>query len=853
MSYISRQKFITAQSSEKITLAHVNAKTRLYVFDDGDAPIYTKVTPYYVDGLKQDDIELTKVFDIDDLVESTFYYDIETSTLSAWFIDDAVPNEIEVIVTYKFFFADKTIQLPHDLSDISYDVNYEGRIVTSPGYKHKIGIDQSLISLVGEGTLQLKNQDGGLDGIFDTLIFENQDVVIYSWNPNLLPSDARVIYRGRVTNKTFDGIDVKLKIKDQIFALLDAPNMSPYTEDDNVNKTVIGQFKRRVYGRVDGLRCQSTDQIADGIPLTGTVSLGADSDLLTGAGTLFFTEVVQGDTILVGTQEFVVDEVLSNTSIRLSDEADYGAIGEIGYLVPSRGSILKNREFIAAGHTCAEVTKTILEVPQFNRIIVDNTEGLFPGDFIEFTDTLERLEIKTVAPGNIVVLRQNMINKPDLGTFAVRRPIQEVFIGSRRVNADDYTINNTTDYCGLVFDTDVEFNLSRSKNSKFSGTFTNGSRTVTITTSEISLDEVFEPGDYVKPDDITYSTFYKVVNVGLTSITLSIPFADPNITDTIEYKSIDYLNDDSIISVNILGKTVNGTATGDWIQTVAQVQRDLLDDVNITAINEQSFVDGAIDLNHLVSMAIPFDFDDKSLPTVKDIVDRLSKSVRSSLTLDNDLNIKYQGLNVYTGEQLVVIRDNDIIDWDIKATNGKTFKTALTRYRFTDVDLGTLEAGNSLFTFDSEFVTRYIGTNKVDELNLYLYSDGDAEIMSHRHLYYNRLGTATLELETDLRLEDIEIGDVVIADLRRLYKRFGDEDVAKKMMLVIGKNLTGERTILELSDLGNTFNSSSFITPNDAPEWTSADSDQKMRYGYITDNQGIVNNEEDTAGVHLIS
>jgi len=853
MTYIPRSKFIQEQSSEKITLAHVNAKTRLYVFVDDDAPIYTKDVPYYVEALKQDDTDLVKVNAINLLVEGTFYYDIETGLLSAWFYDDALPNELEVIVTYKFFFSDKTIQLPHDLQNISYDVNYEGRIVTSPGYKHKIGIDQALVSLVGEGTLQLKNQDGGLDGIFDRLVFENQDVVIYSWNPNLQPSDARAIYRGRITNKTFDGIDVKLKIKDQIFALLDAPSMSPFTEDDNVAKNVIGQFKRRVYGRVDGLRCQSVDQIADGVPLTGTVSLTAESAILTGSGTIFYTEVVQGDTIIVGTQDFVVDEVLSNTSLRLSDEADYGVINQIGYFTPARGTSAKNRIFVAAGHTCAQVTKTILNVPQLNRVVLDNTDGLFEGDFVEFTDTAERIEIKTVAPGNIIVLRQNMINKPDVGTFAVRRPIQEVFIGSRRVNADDYTINNTTDLCGLTFQNDVEFNLSRSKNSKFSGTFTNGSRIVTITTSEISLDEVFEPGDYVKPDDVTYSTFYKVVNVGLTTITLSTLFTDPNITDTIEYKSIDYLNDDSIVSVNILGRTVNGNAEGEWIQTVAQTQRDLLEDANITAINENSFIDGSEDLNHLVSMAIPLDFDDKSLPTIKEIVDKLSQSVRSSLTLDNDLQVKYQGLNVYTGEDLVVIKDSDIIDWGIKATNGKTFKTALTRYRFTDVDLGTLEAGNSLFTFDSEFVQRYIGTNKVDELELYLYSDIDAEIMSHRHLYYNRLGTATLDIETDLRLENIEIGDVIIADLRRLYKRFGDENVAKKMMLVIGKTLTGERTMLELSDLGNTFNSSSFITPNDAPEWISATDDEKLRYGYITDNQGIVNNEEDTASVHLIS
>jgi len=240
------------------------------------------------------------------------------------------------------------------------------------------------------------------------------------------------------------------------------------------------------------------------------------------------------------------------------------------------------------------------------------------------------------------------------------------------------------------------------------------------------------------------------------------------------------------------------------------------------------------------------------LPNVKTLTDALNKSVHSSLTLDNDLQIKYQVLNVYSGEELPIIKDSDVKGWKIKTTNGKTYKTALVKYRHTDVDLATLEDGNKFISFDSQFVTRYIGTNKVDELDIYLYEDRDAEISAHRHLYYNSLSVATATLDTDLRLENIEIGDVVVVDFDRLYKRKGD-NVRKKVMLVSGKTVTGEQTKLELSDLGNTFNTSSYITPNDAPDWNTATEDQKLIYGYITDNQGIVNNEEDTAGTHLIS
>ena len=849
----TRSEFISAASSEKITLVHVNAKKRLYIFNGPVSNVYSKTVPHFVDGLKQDNQDLVKVSELGAVVEGTFYYDIETSVLHARFFGDVAPTTVEVIATYKFFYSDKTLTMTHDLLDISEDVNYDGRIVTSPGYKHKIGIDQALTSLVGEGTLHLKNQDGGLDTIFDTLIMENQDVVIYSWNPDLSPSESKVIYRGKVTNKSYDGTDVKLKIKDNLFALLDAPNMTAYKADDNVSESVQGQYKRRVYGRVDGLRCQSTSQIADGISLTGAVSMPANSVLLSGTSTLFLSEVVQGDQIKIGLQEFTVDEVLDDTSITVSDEAEYGFSGQVALMTPNRGSTLRNRRFVGTGHVCAEVTHTITAVQQFNRLKLDATDGLFPGDFLEFTDTSERIEIKNIAPGNIVVLQQNMVTKPAVSTDAVRRPIQEVYVGSKRVNADDYAIFNTGNECGIVLQDDVEFNLSRSKNTIFNATFTNGSRTITVSTTEVSLEEIFEPGDWVKPDDITYTTFYKVVNVKADELTISIAFAEANITDTAEIKSPDYIEDDTVISVNILGRTEDGTATGVWIQNAAQAEKDLLKDVGIITVNDQSFIDGQDDAYQLISMAIPKSFTSKSLPKVKDIVDKLNKSVRGSLTLDNDLLIKFQVLNVYTGESLVEIKDSDVIEWKIKSTNGKTYKTALGRYRFTDVDLSTLDSGNKFFSFDSEFVERYIGTNKVDELDLYLYKTLDAEIATHRHLYYNRLGVATLTITTDLRLENIEIGQVVIADFDRLYKRYGDSTFRKKTMLVIGKTLTGERTTLQLSDLGNTFNTSSFITPNAAAEYSLATEDKKLIHGYITDNQGITDSDEDTAGVHLIS
>lgn len=851
-TFNDRSEFINAASSEKITLATIEAKKRLYVWVNVGGGIYSKVVPNFVTKLKQDDQELNEFNSLVGLPEGYFYYEVKTSTLYAHFNGSVAPNTVEVIATYKLFYSNKGTSLAHDLSSSADEVHWDGRITASPGYKHKIGIDQALTSLVGEGTLSLQNNDAGLDQIFDDYIFENQSVVIYSWNPSLPTHQSKVIYRGSITNKSYNGSIVTFKIKDLIFTLLDAPSLSPYTNDDNVAESVKGQYKRRVYGRVDGLRSQSIDQISTGFPLSGTGSMPANGSIILGQGTSFLNEIVQGDTVIIGTQEFTVQSVDSDTQISVDDESEFSFSGQNMLLNPERGSTLRNRNFISAGHVCAKVTHQVVEALQFNRIKLNSTSGLFPGDFVEFDATGERIEIKNIAPGNIVVLQQNVVLKPNIGSDVIRQPVQEVYINGIKVNSDDFSVFNTSSGCGITFNDIAEFNLARPRNTVFSANFTNGSREITVSTSEISLDEVFQPGDFVKPDDSNYTQFYKINHLTESSIFISENFAQPSIVDIVEIKSPNYLNDSSIVSVNILGKTEDGTESGVWIQTAAQATRDLLNDINIDTVNEQSFLDASEDANQLVSVAIPFDFNSKSLPTVKALTDSLNKSIHGSLTLDNDLQIKYQVLNVYSGETLPVIRDSDVKNWKIKTTNGKTYKTALVKYRHTDTDLSTLEDGNKFVSFESEFVSRYIGTNKVDELDIYLYEDRDAEISAHRHLYYNSLSVATATLETDLRLENIEIGQVVIVEFERLYRRKGDS-VRKKTMLVSGKTVTGEQTQLELSDLGNTFNTSSYITPNDAEDWSMASSDDKLIYGYITDNQGIVNDEEDTAGTHLIS
>ena len=217
------------------------------------------------------------------------------------------------------------------------------------------------------------------------------------------------------------------------------------------------------------------------------------------------------------------------------------------------------------------------------------------------------------------------------------------------------------------------------------------------------------------------------------------------------------------------------TPSGTWIKTAAQVSRDLLREIGIpdSDINESSFTQGSIDNRALISITLPLTPASDTL-TVKGVVDRISKSTTTSLTLDNDLNIKFKVLYPEIDDTVITMRDADVIRWKIRNVASDAARFSTVRYRHQDVDRFTLEEGNKATTFDSEFVQKYIGTNKTISDDYYLYNDNSATILSHRLVLYKSLARAELEVKTDLRFEDIEIGDTVIAEFRRFYKRMGD-------------------------------------------------------------------------------
>lgn len=846
---MNRNEFINKFASEKIAIAHVHGRERILpwtLYDE--TTIYSTSVDYFVVSLHNELVELTSNSDYENLSSGEYYYDTTTNIVYVNIEDD--PNDHELIATYRFFYSTAPIDIPWNLIYTGSKVNYTARILTAPQFSHEIGVEQDLISIIGTGQLKLINVDRGLDDIFERVIFDNQSINVYTWNRELPISDARIVYTGIITSKKFDSDNIQFSVRDELVRLGANFDLSPYGDSETVADSIKSHYKRQVYGRVDGLKLQSIDQVANGYSLVGTVSATPASNTITGSGTAFLSQLAPDDKITIDTQEFTIESIESNTSLTATSPPDFTFVDRPYTVLPDRPYYNKNRHYFVADHACARITKTLIDIKQLNRVQLNDTNGLIVGDFIQF-DTDERIQIKSFSTDNVVVLVKNLVTFPTINSDVTRQPIQKLYINGVKVLDADFNINNEDDTV-VTLSGSTEFNLTSTRDYNISMTFTNGSRSVT-TAADIDLRDIFKSRDWIKPNDLSYTTYYEILSVSEQSLLLRTNFAQSTITETIQSKQPEYLDDNTIVSCDVLGKTQDGLPDGHWLSTAPELIEHLLLECGIDRINTESFTEGKLTQKAVLGFAVPSS-PGSGETTYKNVIDQIARSTNSIITLDNNLDIKYSILNPTIPDTITEIHDRDLINWNIEITSGKNIRNSIVKYRTTDVDLASPQnSGAEVTTYTSQFVTKYVGTNLTEERTTLLYDLFDARIYARRLVCNQSVGRTDINITTDLRLENVQIGDVVLLSLNRLYKRLGSADSNKKLMFVYGKSVNSERVSLKLTDFGNMYNRSSIITPNDTPDFDDASEETRLICGFITDNQGIIDDNKYTANTHLIS
>lgn len=817
-------------ASQKIVLAWINALERLVLWTLDSGAIYKRtVGKNFVVKVSDGTTDLVSASSAA-LNQGEFFYDSAAGILYVRMTDDSNPQTKQIAAHYRFFFSNSPEILPYDL-DAGVDVEYEGRLAISPRLKKELDDEQSGLALEGSSNIALLNKDGYFDDLFDTLIWEFKNVVVYSWSPSIPLSEKKKIFEGIIQNKSFSSDIVSFSLKDDLLKLRDDVQVETFSSSDgNVSDSILDTPKRRLYGQFQNLECIPIDNILDGFALTGTISGDLGASIITGIGTDFLNEVSPNDTITVklavDTVEISVESVDSPTQLTLSDLHETSFADETGFNspeIPYRG---KNRRHHIAGHKLREPVTTITEVVADNRLRVADTTDFFADDLIDISGT-EDVQIKRIV-NDVLVLKQNLQLVHIVTDNVTKNPVSRVFIGENEsfINRD-WTVENTATDSVLVFNDLAEFNVAKTRSILGTFDFTSGSEFIDVTGID-ALNEL-KPRDWIRSKDITHTTWYEILSVSDDQIELRIAYAGANFNGAAQRKNVNYIDDLTLITVDCVGMEKSGT----WIKTASDAVKDLVvNDAGLSNIDSSSFDQSKIEAPYVLSYAIPAE-PGGSIPKIRDAISTINESVFGSLVNDNDFNIVYQILTPEKPEALDAVEDHDILSFSVNSKN-TIIRKIRAQYR-PFVDRFRKENTFKVYEFTNDFVDKFVGSKETREVTIYLFDDNPAETIAQRIALYNSLSQSSVTVRTKLNLMLKNLNDKIYLSLDRIYKRFGNRD-RKKIGIINNIVKSGDETTVEFIDLGNVFNRVMSITPDAALDFTSATDDEKIKNGYILDD-----------------
>ena len=425
-------------SSEKTTLALLEMVGPLFGFVESPVGTWTVNPRYSVVAVKT----------------GTFTYDHPTNTVS---IDSSTTPD-GIIVTYGLRFSDTAgIETSFDLTDDGPQVYYQP-LLEKPniGYKQSTGPQQN--QFTQSGKISIIDPDKDYINLVDSslYLFENQSAKIYSWNRNLSPTEAQLIFEGNIitSNITDDFLD--LELKDLTWQFKDEIPLTPY--GDLVNEDQQENLMRRLYGLCNGISIQSIDQIGTGKSIVGTSTISIDSNIMYGVDTKYLEELSSNDIITINNIEYTIERILSDTIVILTDAVEVSLINQPVTRVQNIPDYQYNREFIVAGHQLKRFSTTITSIPQGNRFVVSDTDGFEAGDLV----TVGGVSVGILRVCNSTIITNQNVNTATVGTTISRLEVFDVKVENDSISDRDITsISNQDPYTSITLDTDAEINAAK--------------------------------------------------------------------------------------------------------------------------------------------------------------------------------------------------------------------------------------------------------------------------------------------------------------------------------------------------------------------------------------------------------
>lgn len=845
------QDYQNKASSEKIVLATIDAAKRLigWTLDSGSI-YYISYEFDKIVSIEDSNTPYTEVSDLGSVTTSTYFHDRSAKRIYLEASDSSNPNSRYLVGIVRLFLSNLPVTLPNDF-DAGYEVYFEPVIEPSSLFGVEIDtINNNGEAIEGSGSLNILNDFDFWKSNFDKLTFENQRCFMYSFNRDLPLTEMKKIFKGTIQDKKYAGNKITFTLKDQLSEIR-TDIILPNIEDiagARVPENLLKAKQRMILGRVFGIRPINIDQVLDGYPLTGTLSITVGEVDLVGTGTQFLKELSPNDEIVLNGQKVTIETVIDDTNATISEEYESSSsvVNSSALVVPQEPKRYTNRIFNVCGHVVREPETTIIGGSTIEELNVGSTLNIYPNDrlYIGTLGSGELVTVDSVVGSSYIRLKNSLATDPVIGTTILRPAVQNVRIADRLLEYyRDYTFDAETGI--LELHEDAEVNVSSVYSLGYTMTFTNTSRVVTGTGFELNI----KPGYMVTV--LGQTDYFEVLSVDSdTQLTLRTA---STFTSTQEgrYKPFVYNEDETVLTLDCLGRTDDDTVEGNLILTAPGLTELLLKDIGLTDdIDTDTFELSKTLASQNIGIMVPEKYDSTETRIYRDVINDINKSVFGSLIQTSEFKLGYTILNPRKPTTSMKFMESDILNFTFDSTNKNSVKTVTLQYLFKEYDYLTNSELQQSIDHTSDKSTYVLKTDRVRVIKTYLVEETDARIASARWSFLLSNSAGRLIITTKLQGALLNIGDILEIDHQKLFTRFGDI-TNNKLMMVEAVKRNGLTVQIECTDLNNLFNRVACI--NDAEEnYTDSSSEERLYGGYYTDDYGLIDNDEISHETNLI-
>jgi len=877
MAFADYDDFKNAASSEKVSLVIVEAAKRLvgWVSHDGDVYKITSFDFPVIVSITEDGTALTEVSSLGAVAAEKFYHDRANQTLYMETTGSVDPNTVFIAMIFKNFYSNVGVKAAYDLST-GFSVEWLPMVLSTSQFGVQIDNKDTQLgfAIEGSGTVELVNDLLYWKNKYDKWIFENKRVFVYNWNRTIDISEARLIYRGRIQGKSFNQKSITFKLKDLLNELrapipmdkLRAPipmdNMSEHTYTHSVLGSISARItdsqlnakQRHVYGYISGYRPINIDQVLNtGYPLQGTATVTNGSQTVTGASTSWPTELFQGDSITFGTNEieYTVETFTDATTLTLSEPYAEGSNSGLSMsLFPQRQRQSVNRYFLIAGHELTKPATTITTVYNARRFQVDDATDFRIGDTVEINGDVR--SIRLIADSDIMHLTTDLSVIPSETDDVERSPISSAHIDDKQISiGTDFTYDEETALLKLKSDAADHPEFRIAPILALSGTLATSTASLTVTGTGTDFNAELKPGDWVRiPNQSAWRQVWSITSETSLILTAVAGYTEST-TVTVCKKPAYFKERSSVLSIDVIGKSDDGQSTGSVLYRAPEIVKDILTTAGLgSLLNDASFSAANNIAEHRIGLAIPKKWSDRKAPKLRDVINKINKSVFGSLFQNNSFKLEYALLDPAKPTSYKSFDRADTVSFDITSAQDKLVKTVNLRYNFKEWNYKSSDDDFSQAVSSSDISTYLAEITREFDIDTYLVDETSATIFAARWSFLLELASTSTKISTKLQGSELEINDIVAFSHPGLFNRIGSQD-AQKIGLVQKIERDHSRSIITITDLANAFSRVAMWSPNTANDHDVASTEEKLLNGYWTDSGGMINNDEDTYGINV--